>query len=254
MRPIHFKKISGGMGLLLFLLSSFAFLSFTGTPQAPDTESSAWQQVVSTDKGQLTHVLLFSGPYFSWTVYETDGGAFQFTKGGSWKKDGKKMEVMYEFHSAKPEQVGTSETWTVKQKKKKLTLRGAELEGAWSSLDKGVDSPLDGPWIFSGRKRDGEIQRVDMTTRPRKTMKILTENRFQWIAYNTETGDFHGTGGGNYTATDGVYTENIEFFSRDNSRVGASLEFQFEVMEGDWHHSGKNSRGEPLYEIWSKRK
>jgi hypothetical protein len=139
------------------------------------------------------------------------------------------MEVMYEFHSAKPEQVGTSETWTVKQKKKTLSLKGAELEGSWSSLDKGVDSPLDGPWIFSGRKRDGEIQRVDMTTRPRKTMKILTENRFQWIAYNTETGDFHGTGGGNYTATDGVYTENIEFFSRDNSRVGASLEFQFEV-------------------------
>jgi hypothetical protein len=28
------------------------------------------------------------------------------------------MLVTYEFHSAKPEQVGTSETWTVKQKKK----------------------------------------------------------------------------------------------------------------------------------------
>jgi hypothetical protein len=254
MNSFNIKNQLRIIGPLFFLLSALCFLSFNTPQKTVASSSSAWQKVVTTDNGQLTHVLLFSGPYFSWTVYETDGGAFQFTKGGSWKKDGKNMEVMYEFHSAKPEQVGISETWTVKQKKKTLSLRGAELEGSWSSLDKGVDSPLDGPWIFSGRKRDGEIQRVDMTTRPRKTMKILTENRFQWIAFNTETGDFHGTGGGSYTATDGVYTENIEFFSRDNSRVGASLEFQFEVKEGDWHHSGKNSRGEPLYEIWSKRK
>ena len=43
-------------------------------------------------------------------------------------------------------------------------------------------------------------------------MKILTGSRFQWIAYNTETKQFFGTGGGSYTAKNGVYTENIEFF------------------------------------------
>jgi hypothetical protein len=85
-------------------------------------------------------------------------------------------------------------------------------------------------------------------------MKILTGDRIQWIAYNTETKKFFGTGGGNYTAENGKYTENIGFFSRDNSRVGMSLQFDFEVKDGDWHHSGNNSRGEPMYEVWSRRK
>jgi hypothetical protein len=50
----------------------------------------------------------------------------------------------------------------------------------------------------------------------------------------------------------GVYTEVIEFFSRDASRVGAKLEFQGSVRDGDWHHLGLSSRGDPIYEIWSR--
>ena len=26
-----------------------------------------------------------------------------------------------------------------------------------------------------------------------------------------------------------------------------------ELQEGKWHHSGKSSKGKPIYEIWSKR-
>lgn len=254
MKSFSIKSQFSKIGLYALLLSVITFYSFNNAQNSADSDASAWQQVVSSADGDLTHVLLFSGNYFSWTVYKTENGAFQLTKGGSWKKDGNNMEITYEFHTADAAQVGKNETWTVKQKRKSLTLKEAGLDSSWSSMDEQESSALEGSWIFSGRKRDGEIQRVDMTTRPRKTMKILTENRFQWIAYNTETGRFHGTGGGSYTAKDGVYTENIEFFSRDDSRVGASLKFQFEVIDGDWHHSGKNSRGEPLYELWSKRK
>ena len=85
-------------------------------------------------------------------------------------------------------------------------------------------------------------------------MKILSGSRFQWIAYNTETKQFIATGGGNYTTINGKYTEHIEFFSRDVGRVGASLEFDFDLKEGDWHHSSFSSKGDPLYEVWSKRK
>ena len=88
---------------------------------------------------------------------------------------------------------------------------------------------------------------------PRKTMKILSGTKFQWIAYNTETGDFSGTGGGTYTTEGGKYTENIDFFSRDNTRVGASLKFDYELKEKKWHHRGLSSEGSPIYEIWSLR-
>ena len=81
----------------------------------------------------------------------------------------------------------------------------------------------------------------------------MSSSRFQWTAINTETGEFFGTGGGYYTFKDGKYTEHIEFFSRDASRVGSSLTFDAELKNGDWHHSGMSSKGDPIYEIWSRK-
>src|SRR3546814_4443688 len=89
----------------------------------------------------------------------------------------------------------------------------------------------------------------DLPLRARRTLKILTGTRFQWAAINVETGEFSGTGGGTYTFKNGKYTENIEFFSRDNSRVGMSLSFEGDLQGDDWHHQGKSSKGDPIYEI-----
>ena len=50
---------------------------------------------------------------------------------------------------------------------------------------------LQGAWLMSGRVRNGNTEARD-TSRPRKTMKILSGTRFQWIAYNTETKQFSG--------------------------------------------------------------
>ena len=92
-----------------------------------------------------------------------------------------------------------------------------------------------------------------MTPGERKTMKILSGTRFQWIAYNVDTKEVFGTGGGTYTTVDGKYTENIEFFSRDASRVGTTLTFDFSLPDGEWRHQGKSSKGEPLDEVWTQR-
>ena len=78
----------------------------------------------------------------------------------------------------------------------------------------------------------------------RKTIKILTGERFQWAAINTATGEFFGTGGGTYTFKDGRYSEKIEFFSRDSSRVGITLDFEGKVEGVNWHHRGKSSKGD----------
>ncbi len=99
--------------------------------------------------------------------------------------------------------------------------------------------------------RDGKMN--EMKPGPRKTLKILSGTRFQWAAINTDTKEFFGTGGGTYTFKDGKYTENIEFFSRDNSRVGASLSFDGKVDGKRWHHSGKSSKGDPIAEVWTRQ-
>ena len=44
-----------------------------------------------------------------------------------------------------------------------------------------------------------------------------------------------GSGGGFYSAEDEIYTENIEFFSRNNKSVGRVLPFQYSLKDNDWH-------------------
>jgi hypothetical protein len=97
------------------------------------------------------------------------------------------------------------------------------------------------------------VQKRD-TSVARKTMKILSGTRFQWIAYDTDTKQFLGTGGGTYTTQQGEYAERIEFFSKDETRVGLRLKFNYALKDGDWEHSGLSSKGDPIHEIWSIRK
>ena len=121
----------------------------------------------------------------------------------------------------------------------------------WKKISK-TTLPLQGKWLMAGRVNGDQERRRD-TNRPRKTMKILVEGFFQWIAYNTESFYFHGTGGGSYTAKDGTYMEPIDYFSRDNNKVGISLEFEYAKKGMDWHHQGFSSKGDPLHEIWTYR-
>lgn len=206
--------------------------------------SGAWEK---TD-GDTRSVMIVVDGFFSEAVYKQN--AFVSTAGGRLTVDGKKLSMTYEFNTANPGQVGKESSASFEIKKDKLTLSG-DNKSTWTRVDDGGPGKLAGAWLITGRLRDGEIR--TSTPGARRTMKILSGTRFQWIAYNVETKEFSGTGGGTYTTNDGKYTETIEFFSRDNSRVGASLEFEFAVENGDWLHSGKSSRGEPLKEVWTKR-
>ena len=135
------------------------------------------------------------------------------------------------------------------RKENQFTLEN-QLKTTWNRIDTG-DGELAGLWQITARTQNGQM--VEMKQGPRKTIKLITGTRFQWMAINPETKEFSGTGGGTYTLINGKYTETLEFFSRDNSRVGASLSFEAKIEENRWIHSGKSSKGEPINEIWSKR-
>ena len=202
------------------------------------------------DGKQLRNVVIFSEGHQVATFYEAETGAFVGTNGGTWSLEGNLLTETVEFDTETPDRVGTTGTFEITLSENELMVKDSEL--VWKRIDSGMPGDLAGAWLISGRMRDGELRQRD-TTGPRKTMKMLSGTRFQWIAYNTETKAFMGTGGGTYTTVDGKYTENIEFFSRDNTRVGATLEFDYKIKDGDWHHSGLSSKGQPIYEVWSLR-
>ncbi|WP_422349393.1 membrane or secreted protein [Flagellimonas sp.] len=212
----------------------------------------AWENVYTNEEGQaIKNVVIFSEGFQVATWYDANTGAFISTNGGGWELNGTVLTETVEFDTKNPDRVGTQISFEIVLTQNSLKVK--DEERTWNRLDDGTPGALAGAWLMSGRKTDGTLHHRD-TNRPRKTMKILSGTRFQWIAYNTETKQFMGTGGGTYTTVDGKYTENIKFFSRDNTRVGASLVFDFDLKNGDWHHSGFSSKGAPLYEIWSLRK
>ncbi|NSL88006.1 membrane or secreted protein [Chitinophaga sp. Mgbs1] len=224
------------------LLLACLFTVVTGYAQ--ESIIGAWKAAANG----VNQVLLITPDYFSITAYEEK--KFLFTMGGTWRSGGSgQVEVKVEFNTDEKSQVGAETTAPVELENGQLVTYQGGAKTTWTRIDNGT-GPLAGYWKITGRESDGKMNTI--TPGARKTVKILSGTRFQWIAINTDTGEFFGTGGGTYTFQDGAYTENIDFFSRDNTRVGASLSFKGKVEGNSWDHSGLSSKGEAIHEIWSK--
>ena len=211
----------------------------------------AWERNHTSENGEeLKSVVIFSDGYQAISTYESKSGKFINSNGGTWELMGDTMTEKVEFDTNNPDRVGSEVTFKVKITETTMSIVGTDME--FQRIDDGLPGDLKGAWLMAGRVRDGKKQ-LRNTSGPRKTMKLLSGKRFQWIAYNTESKKFMGTGGGTYTTKNGVYSENIEFFSRDNSKSGIELEFEYEIIDNEWNHKGFSSKGDPLHEIWKPR-
>jgi hypothetical protein len=211
----------------------------------------AWEKESTAENGdKLRSLVIFSEGYQVLTIYNLTTGAFIHSNGGTWKLDGDIMTEKVEFDTDTAERVGSEISFKIKVDHTSLEIVDSGMR--FTKIDNGTPGALKGAWLMSSRIRDGKSQARD-TSLPRKTMKILSGTRFQWIAYNTETKQFMGTGGGTYTTINDEYSENIEFFSRDVSKVGLSLKFKYALLDANWQHRGFSSKGDPINEIWSLR-
>lgn len=202
------------------------------------------------DGQTIHHELKLSGNYLVFSSYGSNPPNFIKTLGGFYTSKNGILKVKLEFNSDHETNKVSELALPFAMEDDRLVLQTAD--GLIFEPSDKIGQDLDGQWLFATRGPDkGQERRGDEN--PRKTLKFLMDGHFQWIAYNVDTMAFSGTGGGTFTSKNGVYTENIVFFSKDNSRVGASLKFNYELKNGDWHHTGKNSKGEPMYEIWAKR-
>lgn len=228
--------------ILLFLIVGSLSLS------AQTDITGAWQSGPEENRSAM----IVAGKFFSVAVYNAKEKTYTGTYGGQWRIEKNQFIEIQEFNTMKPELIGIEQRAEIKVQKDKLIFKAGNATQEFSRIDDGKPGALSGAWLITGRMVDGKTEK--RTPGARKTMKILSGTRFQWIAYNNETKEFFGTGGGSYTTIDGKYTETIQVFSRDNSRVGAKLEFDFSIIEGgDWRHSGKSSKGDSIDEIWTKR-
>ena len=211
----------------------------------------SWERIHSSNDGkELKSIVIFTESHQSISIIENKTGKLIHSNGGTWSLDGNTMTEVVEFDTDNPERVGSSVVFDIELNNNYLKIVGSDRK--FFRNDDGGPGELNGAWLMSSRIRNGVMQKRE-TNRPRKTMKILSGTRFQWIAYDTSKKTFIATGGGTYTTKNGVYTESIEFFSRDISRIGMKLEFEYSLKDGNWNHKGFSSRGKAINEIWTKR-
>lgn len=229
-----------------FIICMLTFMTAFSNLKAQTTDlvTGAWE---FNESGKLHHLFFQDGFYFH-TIQQ--GNQFISTAGGHYEIKDKNIVTKSLFNSADSTKVDQVNEFPYSVTSSELTLSVPQGAPVFQRVDNG-HAPLAGVWRITGRMQDGKITAIHQTG-TRQTYKLLTGSKFQWVAIDPAKKQFSGTGGGGYTFKDGKYTENIEFFSRDNSRVGASLSFDGKLENGDWHHSGLSSKGDKIYEIWSR--
>lgn len=227
--------------LVVVFLTVFSLPIFA---QNTNDISGAWHV---NDSG-TEHLVLFQDGYVTHTVY--DDNRFIMSHGGAYTVNDQEIKILVQFNSYDKTEVGKTLLINFDQSGDGISLDHNGEGGYFTRIDDAV-APLAGVWQITDRMEDGKLVPIQRSG-TRKTLKILTGTRFQWIAIDPAVALFAGTGGGTYSFKDGKYTENIEYFSRDDSRVGASLHFDAKLEDGKWHHSGLSSKGDNIYEVWGK--
>ena len=230
--------------ILLPLLFCFGFI----TAQELD---GAWKLIQKNGEKVTDRevIKIVQDGYFALGSKSLANDEFLGAAGGELNLDDETLTEIRDFDTYNSKNIGIEQEFNISWEGEHiLEISDGIATKIWERISEESDA-LTGNWVITGRERNGTMN--TKTPGDRRTIKILSGGRFQWIAFNSATKEFNGSGGGTYTAENGKYTENIEFFSRDVSRVGASLEFQYEVKDGNWHHRGKSSKGDPIYEIWS---
>lgn len=193
--------------------------------------------------------IIATDQYLTITDYDVINKKFEKTWGGKYTIGAtNEIFIEVEFHSSNPDIVNSSQSYNISLKKKNLEFN----EQKFSKNETSKPNALNGLWRITARA-NSEGKMSEMQLGPRKTLKIMSGGYFQWFAINTQSREFFGTGGGTYQLIDGNYTEKILFFPKDNSRVGAELNFQAVVKDKEWIHSGKSSKGEDIKEIWKNQ-
>jgi hypothetical protein len=196
-------------------------------------------------------VMINTDKVFSVAVYDLPGKKFISSFGGTWRVEGNKLIQKIEWNNQNTQQVGTEVTTDITLSGKKLSTAASKEN--WTKVDDGKTDDLTGAWVITGNYVNDKVTKRPSPFIPRRTMKVIAGGRFHWIAYNIQTKEFINAGGGAYTAKDGKYTEQIEFFTKTPESVGKALAFQYSFVDGDWRHRGEKSTGGPLDECWTKR-
>ncbi|MDF2478034.1 MAG: hypothetical protein K0S24_3517 [Sphingobacterium sp.] len=199
--------------------------------------------------GSSKNLILIKDHYLSFINYDDTNKHFGYTWGGVIQQRNDSIHATVEYDTKDADHIGKTINLYIKQQDGSVQIKSSRFNGLFDRQIP-ITQDLDALWRITGRQQDSKMHEIPKADR--KTIKILVDGYFQWIAINPVQKGFYGTGGGSYKFENNHYTEKIQFFSRDHTRVGQELHFSGKLENNQWHHSGKSSKGDDIYEIWSK--
>jgi len=216
------------------------------------TLNGAWEKIDMGDGNQKT-IKLYSNAYFTSSTYLESTGEFVSATGGVYTLSNSDYIESYEINSNSRAVTGTYLNFDYRVKNDTLTLndKNSRNEEVWVKID-AADQENVTCWKIHQAFRDSKWQTIE--DKPRKTLKMLTNNYYQILALNSQTGEFFGSSGGRWTEEDDKHNEIISFFSKNSKMVGDTLSFKKEISEGIWNHNGKSSEGDYIQERWKRFK
>lgn len=261
-----------GWGCCFFLLTGFFSHSsgidpFPTEAVIPSEISDAGLQgawIMSEKNGQsmdelgIQMVKLLSGGHFMFAFFNEKDKKFFSAGGGKYTFENGIYKEHITFHTINPDLIGTTLSFKCELKDGKWHHTGRindhDLNEVFVKADDNF-TVLEGAWeMESFMNTSGKMEHF--TQGSAKKVKLLAGNRFQWSYYDPQGGFFIETGGGTYSYENGVYTEQIEYYSNDSSPlVGQDQKFVCILKEGQWHHHEVSAtRGNDPYisEVWHR--
>jgi len=222
--------------LLLAIFSFFIEKKDSETTSENHALIGAWE--LMSQNGQVVadrKIRIITSGYFVDADFSAFDKRFNGATAGTYTIEDGKLKETYLVSSRDPAMVGTTEIYDYtiigQSLQKNGHRKGRRWLESWSIIKEEHDLPLTGTWSLGSASED----------QPRKSWKILSGGRFQWIYFNANTGEYYGTMGGFYDINESSYTEHYEFYPQDTSKVGTSKSFTMELDDKGWHLSGTES-------------
>ena len=164
------------MKTFLIWLSLFGF-------SVASVQAQIYTGTFERSQGDVISRIAVADGYLIWTDFSIERKEFIRTWGGKYSTSAQgQLAVEVEFDSKDPLTVASMQTYSFKEKKKVWSINGDN----YTLVDGSQKGPMAGNWRITGRNgADGTLGQ--MQPGPRKTIKLLTGNTFQWAAINTAT-------------------------------------------------------------------
>ena len=232
---VHFSIYSNVLLFLAMLCTLTACMKDSEKEGAKETDIvdpliGAWggQSVVKDQPVDV--VVIFTPTHQVAAWYDTSTGTLVSTNGGLWSRKGIHVTERVEFHSDRPERVGTDISFDIELVNDSLSIVGS---GSWlTRIDQSDQDRLEGGWQLEEGNASGA------SGLNAKCIRLMSSLRFQEVEYEPESGRILSTTGGSYRISGMNYTENA-LFSTSQETVDVPAEpFTFEREDEGWRQIG----------------